>query len=80
MVRKVTLTPASVDALADGYMIDPHTPGLSIKMGANGQKTWRYRRRIMGAGAIAKLTLALLAMVAGICDGASANAIDRRTW
>jgi site-specific recombinase XerD len=51
------LTPASIDVLAEGYLADPLTPGLTIEVGAKGQKTWRYRRRITSTGTIVKLTL-----------------------
>lgn len=56
MVRRVTLTPASVDALLNGYLVDPQTPGLWIEAGARGRKTWRYRRRLSNGGVV-KLTL-----------------------
>jgi hypothetical protein len=56
MVRRVMLTPASVDALVDGYLIDPQTPGLWIKASARGRKTWRYRRRLSN-GDVVRLSL-----------------------
>ena len=56
MARRIVLTPASIDELADGYLADPQTPGLQIEVGATGRKTWRYRRRLSGGGVI-KLTL-----------------------
>ena len=55
MVRRVTLTPASVDALVDGYLVDPQTPGLWIEAGCR-RKSWRYRRRLAN-GSVVKLTL-----------------------
>jgi len=56
MVRRKTLTPAGVDSLEIGYLVDPQTPGLWIEAGAKGKKTWRYRRRL-GQGEVVKLTL-----------------------
>jgi integrase len=56
MARRIVLTPASLDELAEGYLVDPQTPGLWIEAGATGRKTWRYRRRLSSGGVI-KLTL-----------------------
>lgn len=56
MARRVTLTPAGVDELVNGYLVDPQTPGLWIKVGARGKKTWRYRRRLSNGGVV-RLTL-----------------------
>jgi hypothetical protein len=56
MARRIVLTPASVDELMKGYLVDPQTPGLRIEVGATGRKTWRYRRRLSSGGVI-KLTL-----------------------
>jgi hypothetical protein len=55
MARRISLTPAAVDALVEGYLVDPQTPGLWIKAGAMGRKTWRYRRRL--SNDIVRLTL-----------------------
>lgn len=56
MARRVTLTPAIVDALLEGYLVDPQTPGLWIDVGASGRRTWRYRRRLTSGGVV-QLTL-----------------------
>ena len=56
MARRIVLTPASVDELMKGYLVDPQAPGLRIEVGATGRKTWRYRRRLSSGGVI-KLTL-----------------------
>jgi len=40
-MRKVALTPASIDALQKGLVADPLTPGLAIEMLASGKKRWR---------------------------------------
>ena len=56
MARRIVLTPASVDELMKGYLVDPQTPGLRIEVGETGRKTWRYRRRLSSGGVI-KLTL-----------------------
>ena len=56
MARRIVLTPARVDELVEGYLVDPQTPGLRIEVGATGRKTWRYRRRLSSGGVI-KLTL-----------------------
>lgn len=55
MVRRKALTPAGVDSLEIAHLVDPQTPGLWIKAGAKGKKTWRYRRRL-GQGDVVKLT------------------------
>lgn len=55
MARRIVLTPASVDQLVEGYLVDPQTPGLWVEAGATGRKTWRYRRRLSSGGVI-KLT------------------------
>jgi hypothetical protein len=55
--KRFTLTPACVDALTDGNLLDPQTPGLWIEAGSNGKRTWRYRRRITSTDVVVKLTL-----------------------
>ncbi len=55
MAKRFTLTPACVDALTDGNLLDPQTPGLSIEAGTNGKRTWRYRRRITSTDVVVKL-------------------------
>lgn len=57
MAKRFTLTPACVDALTDGNLLDPQTPGLWIEAGTNGKRTWRYRRRITSTDVVVKLTL-----------------------
>lgn len=59
MTRRTSLTPASVDALTEGYLVDPQTPGLWIEASAKGKRTWRYRRRIQATDDVVKLTLGL---------------------
>lgn len=48
MARKISLTPASIDALRAGLMADLNTPGLSIEVLGSGKKRWRYRRQVAG--------------------------------
>jgi hypothetical protein len=55
MARKVTLTPASIDALQKGSLFDLLTPGLAIDVLASGKKRWRYRRQIAGTKVVATL-------------------------
>ena len=57
MAKRFTLTPACVDGLTDGNLLDPQTPGLWIEAGTNGKRTWRYRRRITSTDVVVKLTL-----------------------
>jgi hypothetical protein len=42
------LSPAGIDALQQGVLADPLTPGLAIEFLASGKKRWRYRRRVPG--------------------------------
>lgn len=55
MAKKITFTPASIDALKDGSLVDPLTPGLTIEVLASGKKRWRYRRGVAGRKVIATL-------------------------
>lgn len=55
MARKIPFTPASIDALKAGSLIDPLTPGLAIEVLGSGKKRWRYRRRITGRETTATL-------------------------
>jgi integrase len=57
MSKKVTLTPAAIDALTHGRLLDPKTPGLLVEAYAQGGKVWRYRRKIVGSGQALKRTL-----------------------
>jgi integrase len=49
MSTRVIFTPAAIDALAEGCLLDPATPGLAIEAGARNSKIWRYRRKVPGA-------------------------------
>lgn len=55
MAKKITFTPASIDALTSGILSDPQTPGLAIEVLASGKKRWRYRRKIAGKKVVATL-------------------------
>lgn len=57
MSTRVIFTPAAIDALAEGRLLDPSTPGLSIEPGARNSKIWRYRRKVPGAESAFKRTL-----------------------
>ncbi len=57
MARSATFTPASIDALRKGKLLDPRTPGLAIEVLPSGKKTWRYERRLAGDGRLIRLTL-----------------------
>ena len=57
MTKVQAFTPTSVDNLRSGKLTDPRTPGLTVEVGADGKKVWRYKRRISGSGTILKLTL-----------------------
>lgn len=48
MSKKLTLTPASLDALKKGSIADPQTPGLYIEALSSGKRVWKFRRRIPG--------------------------------
>ena len=57
MSKKTGFTPASVDALREGSLLDPLTPGLKIESLTSGKKKWKFHRRIVGDDQIVKLTL-----------------------
>jgi len=57
MTKRVTFSPNAIDALRNGALMDPKTPGLMIEAGASGARIWRYRRKIVGTGVILKRTL-----------------------
>jgi integrase len=46
MATKKTFTPASIDAVSQGVLRDPQTPGLFIEVLPSGKKRWKYRRLI----------------------------------
>lgn len=56
MSRRFVFNPASIDALIEGDLKDPTTPGLAIVVLKSGKKSWRYLRRIPGTEIIVKLT------------------------
>lgn len=56
MSRKDTLTPATVDGLKEGKLLDLLTPGLSIEI-VRGVPVWRFQRRVTGTNVIFKRTL-----------------------
>lgn len=55
MARKVTFTPASIDAMISGSLADPETPGLSIEVLPSGKKRWRFRRQVARTPVVATL-------------------------
>jgi integrase len=57
MSKRTSLTPAAIDALSLGHLLDPKTPGLLIEACARGGRIWRYRRKVLGTGRIHKRTL-----------------------
>lgn len=59
MRKRVALTPAGIDALREGKLDDPLTPGLSIEALPTGRKRWQYRRRIAGGKSVLKVSLGL---------------------
>ncbi|WDF75213.1 tyrosine-type recombinase/integrase [Novosphingobium sp. KACC 22771] len=46
MAKKITFSPAMIDALCEGSLADPMTPGLAIEVLKSGKKRWRYRRQV----------------------------------
>lgn len=44
--RNAVFSPASIDALKSGSLVDPLTIGLSLVSLSRGRKVWRYRRRL----------------------------------
>ena len=58
-VKKRELTPALIDDLMRGKLVDAKTGALSIEVLPSGKKRWLYRRRIAGRGEIVKLSLGL---------------------
>lgn len=59
MKRRISLTPGTIEALKEGKLLDPLTPGLCTEINAKGRAVWHYRRRIVGTGATFKRTLGL---------------------
>lgn len=59
LTRKVAFTPASLDALSQGSVKDPLTPGLSVEVLPSGKKAWKYTRRVSGSGSRVRLSLGL---------------------
>jgi len=55
MAKKITFSPATIDALTSGIVADPQTPGLAIEVLGSGKKRWRYRRKIAGKKVVATL-------------------------
>ena len=56
MIRNVTFTPASIDALNKGSLKDPLTPGLVIEVLTSGKKAWKYARRVADNGPLVRLS------------------------
>ena len=48
MTRRISLTPAAIDALRKGKLLDPQTAGLYIEINSKGRPIWHFRRRIAG--------------------------------
>jgi integrase len=46
MATRTAFTPASIDAITQGILRDPQTPGLFIEVLSSGKKRWKYRRLI----------------------------------
>lgn len=57
MSKKKGFTPAAIDMLRNGSLLDPLTPGLRIQLLASGKKKWKYHRRVTGGDEIVKATL-----------------------
>lgn len=57
MTKRMTFSPAAIDTLRNGHILDPSTPGLLIEACAKGAKVWRYRRKVPGTGDVLKRTL-----------------------
>ena len=55
MASRSALSPASLDALKKGTLVDHLTPGLAIEVLGSGKKRWRYRRQVAGTRIVATL-------------------------
>ena len=55
MAKKVSLTPALIDELKNGSVLDRQTPGLAIEVLGSGKKRWFYRRQVAGSKVVATL-------------------------
>lgn len=70
MARKNTLTPASIESLKEGKVVDSLTQGLWVEL-RNGKPVWHYRRRVAGTAITFKRVL-------GVYPAHSIA--DARTW
>lgn len=52
MTKKITFTPAAIEALRSGKITDPQNPGLFVEATTTGKRVWKYRRRIAGGDVI----------------------------
>ncbi len=57
MSKKKGFTPAAIEMLQKGSLLDPLTPGLRIELLASGKKKWKYHRRVIGGDEVVKATL-----------------------
>ena len=57
MNRRITLTPAGIEALKEGTLLDPLTPGLCTRIDGKSRPVWHYRRRVPGTEDVFKKTL-----------------------
>ncbi|WP_176399578.1 tyrosine-type recombinase/integrase [Novosphingobium sp. B 225] len=72
MSKKLLFSPASIDSLRKGVLVDPVSPGLAVEIIARtGRKRWKLRRRI-------PKTSVIVTMLAGFYP--SVTIADAREW
>lgn len=59
MSQTRAVTPAAIDNLRSGRLLDRHTPGLVLEVTKLGKKVWKFRRRSIATKAIVSMRLGL---------------------
>ena len=55
MAKKCTFSPATIDGLRQGLLLDSASLGLAIEVLGTGKKRWRFRRQVAGKKVVATM-------------------------
>ena len=55
MAKKCTFSPATIDGLRQGLLLDSASIGLAIEVLGTGKKRWRFRRQVAGKKVVATM-------------------------